>query len=129
MAQCLPHNSTTRGRVVPAARFGWALLAAAALAGAVLLAAGAWQIWVALVLPDIALVAGVGRGLERGQLHPRAVPLYNALHRLVGPALLALASIWLGTPWLAAALAWLAHIAIDRAVGYGLRDAHGFQRA
>lgn len=117
---------TLRRLTVPA---GWALLAAAALVGAVLLAAGAWQTWVALVLPDIALVAGVGRGLERGQLHPRAVPLYNALHHLVGPALLALASIWLGAPWLAAALAWLGHIAIDRAVGYGLRDEDGFQRA
>ena len=125
----MTHSSTlSTGRRL-AARAGWALLAVAALVGAVLLGAGAWQTWVALVLPDIALVAGVGRGLERGQLHPRAVPLYNALHQLVGPALLALASIWLGTPWRAAALAWLAHVAIDRAVGYGLRDEHGFQRA
>jgi hypothetical protein len=129
MAHSTGHHPPARLRIAPVARVGWALLAVAALAGAVLMAAGAWQTWAALVFPDIALFAGAGRGLERGQLHPRAVPLYNALHRLVGPALLALASIWLGAPWLAAALAWLAHVGIDRAVGYGLRDEHGFQRA
>jgi hypothetical protein len=51
------------------------------------------------------------------------------VHRLAGPAALAAASIWLGPEWLAGALAWAAHIAADRAVGYGLRDARGFQRA
>jgi hypothetical protein len=51
------------------------------------------------------------------------------VHRLAGPAALAAASIWLGPEWLAGALGWAAHIAADRAVGYGLRDARGFQRA
>ena len=113
---------------VAGARLWWALLAAGALTGAAVVAAGAWQTWVALVFPDVALLVGAGRGLERGRLHPRAVPFYNALHRIGGPAVLAIASPWLGTPWLAAALAWLAHVAIDRAVGYGLRDERGFQR-
>jgi hypothetical protein len=109
-------------------RLAWASLAAGALVGSLVLDAGAWQPWVFLVAPDVALLAGIGRGLARGQLHPRAVPLYNALHRPVGPAALALASIWLSPAWLAGALAWLAHVAVDRAVGYGLRDERGFQR-
>ena len=67
-------------------RLGWAALGAAALAGAFILAgADAWQIWVFLFLPDVGLLAGMSSGLEKGQLHPRAVPLYNALHRPVGP--------------------------------------------
>ena len=80
--------------------------------------------------PDLALLLGIGRDLAPGQLHPRAVPLYNALHHPAGP--LALAAVvalgLLATPWLATAGAWAVHIAIDRAVGYGLRTPEGFQR-
>jgi hypothetical protein len=94
-----------------------------------------WQFWVFLVMPDIALLAGAARGLERGQIHPRAVLLYNTLHRLLAPAGLAVlvltaAPAWgaQGTPWLIAAAAWAAHICIDRSLGFGLRDRDGFQR-
>jgi hypothetical protein len=66
--------------------------------------------------PDLALVLGASTGLARGQLHPRAVTAYNLLHRFWGPAAL-------GT------LAWALHVALDRAVGYGLRTRDGFQRA
>jgi hypothetical protein len=31
-------------------------------------------------------------------------------------------------PLFAAGLGWLAHVALDRAMGYGLRSAAGFQR-
>jgi uncharacterized protein DUF4260 len=111
-------------------RVGWLALGAAALTGAFVLAgADAWQTWVFLLLPDVGLVAGTAGGLEQGQLHPRAVPLYNALHVLVGPTLLALASLVIGIDWFAGALAWTAHIAIDRALGYRLRDKRGFIRA
>ncbi|MEA2249332.1 MAG: hypothetical protein QOH46_3861 [Solirubrobacteraceae bacterium] len=80
--------------------------------------------------PDLALLLGGGAGLVPGQLHARAVPLYNALHRFSGPvALLAAASLGLlGGAWLIAGLAWAAHVALDRAVGYGLRTEDGFQR-
>jgi uncharacterized protein DUF4260 len=88
-----------------------------------------WLVVVFLLGPDIALFAGIGSGLKKGQLHPRAVPLYNALHRYWGPAALALASIVLPDGWLAAALAWAVHVSVDRAVGYGLRTPEGFQRA
>jgi len=85
--------------------------------------------WVALgfaVMPDIALVAGISSGLEKGQLHPRAVPLYNALHSFVGPIALGVLGVALGPTWLAAALAWGMHIAVDRAIGYGMRSPEGF---
>jgi hypothetical protein len=79
----------------------------------------------------VALVAGAGAGLERGQLHPRAVPLYNALHRFAGPALLAAAALTglLGAGFLVGALAWAFHVALDRAAGYHLRTRDGFIRA
>jgi hypothetical protein len=89
---------------------------------------GGWFVVAFAVMPDIALFVGMAPGLAKGQLHPRAVPLYNALHHPAGPALLALASIVLGTPWLAGALAWGIHIAVDRAVGYGPRTPKGFLR-
>jgi hypothetical protein len=109
-------------RIAYGALFAGSLAAAIAVSGA-----GTWQIWVFLVLPDVALLLGMERGLERGRLHPRAVPLYNALHRLAGPAALGIASIWLGPEWLAGALAWAAHIFIDRSVGYGFRSRDGYQ--
>ena len=111
---------------VPLQRLAWAAVFAGSLVAAVVLDAGAWQLWALLVAPDATLFVGAGRGLEKGRLHPRAVPLYNALHRPVGPIGLAIASIWLGPEWLVGSLAWLAHISVDRAVGYGLRDARGY---
>jgi hypothetical protein len=80
--------------------------------------------------PDLALLFGAGTGLAPGQLHPRAVPLYNALHRLAGPAALVAAAGAgiLGGAWLVAGLAWGAHVALDRTVGYGLRTPEGHQR-
>jgi hypothetical protein len=117
---------TARHPSLPLRRLAWAALFAGSLGAALALDAGAWQLWALLVAPDAALFVGFGRGLEKGQLHPRAVPLYNALHRPIGPIVLAIASVWLGQEWLVGALAWLAHISIDRAVGYGLRDARGY---
>jgi hypothetical protein len=101
----------------------------AALAVEVAVTDTSWWLVVAFLLgPDIALFLGVGSGLEKGQLHPRAVPLYNAVHRYWGPVALGLASLILAKGWLAAALAWAVHVSLDRAVGYGLRTPEGFQR-
>ena len=86
-----------------------------------------WPAVIGLVGPDIALAFGGGSGLARGQLHTRAVGLYNALHRFWGPLALIAAGV-LGLGWFVAGVAWATHVAIDRAVGYGLRDAAGFQR-
>ncbi|MDX6690582.1 MAG: hypothetical protein QOG15_2039 [Solirubrobacteraceae bacterium] len=96
--------------------------------------AGQHDLWLAfaigLVAPDLALAFGGGSGLSPGQLHPRAVGLYNAVHRVWGPlaVLAACGAGVLGGGWLVLALAWATHVALDRTIGYGLRDAAGFQR-
>jgi uncharacterized protein DUF4260 len=70
---------------------------------------------------------GASRRLARGQLAPRAVPFYNTAHRVWGPlVLLAAGAVW---PDSAALLAGgLAHIGLDRGLGFGLRTPAGFQR-
>jgi hypothetical protein len=114
-------------------RTGFALAAFALTGLAVFVAAGHgtgwWQFLAFGAGPDLALLAGIAPGLAPGQLHPRAVPLYNLLHRFYGPIALALAATMLGVGYLVGALAWGAHIALDRALGYGLRTPDGFQRS
>jgi hypothetical protein len=92
---------------------------------------GYGQLAVFGLAPDLALVAGAGAGLARGQLHPRAVTAYNLLHRFFGPAALGTLTIvgLLPTAFLIGALAWTLHVTLDRAIGYGLRTRDGFQRA
>jgi short subunit fatty acids transporter len=91
---------------------------------------GFWQLAAFGVGPDLALLLGTGAGLARGQLHPRAVPAYNALHRFWGPlALLLVAVAVLPLGYFVGALAWAFHIALDRTVGYGQRTSDGFQRS
>jgi hypothetical protein len=81
---------------------------------------------VGMLAPDVALAGG----MDRGRLNPRAVPFYNALHAYWAPVVLmavaATGVIALG--WFVLGLAWTTHIAVDRALGYGLRDRDGFQR-
>ena len=118
------YNARITHRIAAGVLAAGLLVLAIAVAGA-----GTWQVWAAFVAPDLALLVGIARGLERGQLAPRAVPLYNLLHQPLAPAI-AIAVAWALTPdaWLAAALAWGAHVAMDRAAGYGLRSHDGFQR-
>jgi hypothetical protein len=106
----------------PIKRLAYAALAAALLTAAVVTGGPIWQFFVFGAAPDIALFAP---GPGKGQLHPRAVPLYNALHRAAGPILLGV----LAHGYLLGALAWGLHIALDRAIGYGLRARDGFQRS
>ena len=69
----------------PLRRLAYGVAAIALLIAAVATAIGSgtgyWQLAAFGLGPDIALLLGIGRGLERGRLHPRAVPLYNLLHR------------------------------------------------
>jgi hypothetical protein len=92
---------------------------------------GWWQFLAFGAGPDLALFAGIAPGLEKGRLHPRAVPLYNALHRFWGPlALAALAAFGVvSLGFFVGAIAWALHIALDRTIGYGLRTPDGFQRS
>ena len=78
----------------------------------------------------LSVLFGAGAGMAQGQLHSRAVRLYNAAHRFAGPLVLLVAASagLLGLGWLVGGLAWALHIALDRSLGYGLRDAEGFQR-
>jgi uncharacterized MnhB-related membrane protein len=109
------------GRALSAVVGVWALVSGGVLGGLL------WTFWVALLAPDIALFYDArNAGPERGQLSPRAARLYNVLHN---PGL-ALATIALGAatvnrPLLVAGLAWVAHIGIDRAMGYGPRRRDG----
>ena len=121
-----------------ARRGGWLGLGLAALAfgGVEVANHGPWALALLitfLIAPDLTFLVGIGqaRQLQPGQLQPAAVPWYNAAHRPWVPLLLLVAyavSPLTWAPLFAAGLGWLAHIAIDRAVGYGLRSAAGFQR-
>ena len=105
------------------------LAAALAVAAVATQHASWWQLVVLAIAPDLALVYGAAPGLARGQIHNRAVPVYNAVHRFWAPAFLVAVSLLLASPaWLAGGLAWIAHIAFDRSLGFGLRSAEGFQR-
>ncbi len=82
------------------------------------------------IVPHLAVFAGTGQPHAAGQLAPRAVPLYNAMHRPALPlALLAVAAVGILPPfWLVGALAWLGHIVADQGVGKGLRTPDGWRR-
>lgn len=75
-----------------------------------------WFIYIVLfLLPDISMA---------GYLHdPRAgAVVYNLGHSFVAPLLLAAVSFWLQAPTLyLIALLWIAHIGIDRALGFGFK--------
>ncbi len=117
-----------------AKRAGYAALGFAAAALAIWIVVTRHATWWPLVgfaiAPDITLLGGAAPGLQRGQLHPRAVPFYNAVHRFWAPVVMIVAALVLqADAWVAAGLAWCAHIALDRSLGFGLRSAEGFQRS
>src|SRR5579871_5452401 len=91
---------------------------------------GVWQLVLFGLGPDVALLLGLQRGLEPGRLAPRAVPLYNALHRPLLPLAMAVAVALGALPGIliAGALTWGLHIAIDRSLGFGLRRRDGRRR-
>lgn len=92
---------------------------AAGIAGYVLLADG-WLLLAVLALaPDLAM-AGYLFGPRAGAL------AYNAAHTTIGPALLAAAAFFFAPAMLPVACVWVAHIGIDRALGYGLKSSAGF---
>ncbi|MGB3544692.1 DUF4260 domain-containing protein [Rubrivirga sp.] len=104
-------------------------LAVLRLEGAVLFALAAWGFaqtgtswwWFGglLLAPDLAMV-GYLRGPRLG------AATYNAAHTYAAPALLALAiPVWSFA--LPLALIWVAHIGMDRMLGYGLKLPTEFQ--
>jgi hypothetical protein len=83
---------------------------------------GSWWLFAILILaPDLSML-GYLAGARTGAW------AYNALHILVAPVLLCLVGILLAKPLaVEIALIWIAHIAVDRALGYGLKLSSGFQ--
>lgn len=80
-----------------------------------------WLLFALLILvPDLAM-AGYLAGPRAGAV------AYNALHVLMGPLVLAGAGFAFSLAWAPPVAAiWLAHIAMDRMLGYGLKLASGF---
>ncbi|MEP9386644.1 DUF4260 domain-containing protein [Mesorhizobium sp. KR9-304] len=93
----------------------------AAAVAAYVLADGSWQLFVLLILaPDLAML-GYLAGPAAGAI------LYNAFHILVWPVILLFVGFWADNPIaIQVAAIWIAHIAMDRALGYGLKLPTGF---
>ncbi|PTE10321.1 DUF4260 domain-containing protein [Mesorhizobium helmanticense] len=81
-----------------------------------------WWLFVLLILvPDLSML-GYLAGPRVGAI------AYNALHILIVPLILAIAGyVFANSTATAVALIWIVHIAIDRALGYGLKLPSGFQ--
>lgn len=97
------------------------LLLAAAVSGYALLDGG-WLFFALLFLaPDLSM-AGYLRGPAVG------ATVYNAGHTYLAPAALLLHG-WFGGSLLAAqlGLVWVAHIGVDRLLGFGLKRPTGFR--
>ena len=82
---------------------------------------GSWWIYALLFLaPDLSF-AGYMAGPRFGAI------VYNAAHSYMAPMALMTAGLAPGSPLpLSIAMIWLAHIGIDRALGYGLKYTTGF---
>jgi hypothetical protein len=80
-----------------------------------------WLVFLALVLaPDLSML-GYLAGARVG------AATYNLAHTLVAPTLLLGGGLLAATPLAVdLALVWVAHIGLDRAVGYGLKYPTGF---
>jgi len=80
-----------------------------------------WLFVVLALAPDISIL-GYLAGPRVGST------IYNAAHTYLTPVLLGAAGVWLGVAPLSwVALVWVAHIGVDRAVGYGLKYPTGFK--
>ena len=111
----LPARAAATGGVVSLLRFeGLAVLVAEASAYAFI--GGSWPHFALLLLaPDLAMI-----GYRFGSVAGAAA--YNAAHTYLAPAALGAAGLALGAPTMQAlALIWIAHIGLDRALGYGLK--------
>lgn len=102
-------------------RLEWAAVAAAAIVFYAWSGVSWWPFAVLILAPDLSMF-GYLVGPRIGAI------AYNALHILILPVLLLLVGYLSGhAAAIAVALIWIAHIAIDRALGYGLKLSTGFQ--
>lgn len=104
-----------------AVRLEWTAVAVAAVVLYALTGVSWWLFALLILAPDLSML-GYLAGPRIGAL------AYNMFHMLVLPALLAVAGLWTGHEVATAvATIWVAHIAADRALGYGLKRASGFR--
>jgi hypothetical protein len=82
---------------------------------------GSWWLYAILFLaPDLSFAAYLADP-KTGAI------VYNAAHSYMAPVTLMTAGFALASPlWLSVAMIWMAHIGIDRALGYGLKYSAGF---
>jgi hypothetical protein len=82
---------------------------------------GSWWIYAILFLaPDLSFAAYLS-GPRIGAI------VYNAAHSYIAPVALLTTGLALPSPLLLSfAMIWMAHIGIDRALGYGLKYSAGF---
>ncbi len=82
---------------------------------------GSWWVYAALFLaPDLSFAGYLG-GPRFGAM------IYNAAHTYIVPMALMTTGFAINEPLvLSIAMIWLAHIGIDRALGYGLKYSTGF---
>ncbi|MFF1698399.1 DUF4260 family protein [Streptomyces sp. NPDC058257] len=132
-------RDATRSSTSVAVRTAWALLGVFLLVWVVfeMVKHTGWVIPLGLlgfVAPDLSFFVGASGPHQHGQLPRATVGAYNLVHRPAGPlALMTVVALLADGPGQNAApftfgLAWLLHIALDRALGYGLRTADGRQR-
>ncbi len=116
----IPGRAAATSGVAPLLRLE-GLVAFAAAASAYSRLGGSWPLFALLLLaPDLAM-AGYRFGPAVG------AAAYTAVHAYLAPAALGAAGLALGAPTMQAlALIWIAHIGLDRALGYGLKYATGF---
>ena len=104
-----------------AIRLEWAIVAVAAVGFYGSTGMSWWLFGLLILTPDLSMF-GYLAGPRVGAL------AYNALHVLILPVPLLIAGHMSGNATVVAvALIWIAHIAIDRALGYGLKLSTGFQ--
>ncbi|MDX8476933.1 DUF4260 domain-containing protein [Mesorhizobium sp. VK24D] len=104
-----------------AVRLEWGAAAVAAMLFYKMIGISWWLFALLILAPDLSML-GYLAGPRIGAV------AYNALHILIAPIALALVGILFAGPvTTAVALIWIAHIAIDRSLGYGLKLPTGFQ--
>jgi hypothetical protein len=121
-----PAEARTSGTVTGMPRRWLRLEAAVLLAGSLIAFSATGQPWwlvpLTILAPDLSAAGYLG-GTRLG------AHLYNLAHSTILPAAVVGLGWWQGRPLvLALGLVWIAHIGVDRLLGYGLKYGDNFQQ-